>query len=92
MKFTKKNNFAGGTSLMGYVETNYDRLVAVFGEPTYLGRGDKVTAEWVLEFDDGTVATVYDWKEDETPMGQYEWHIGGHRRSAVDRVQECLAA
>jgi len=90
MKFTKDAN-PNGTHLQGYVTTDYNTLVDVFGEPDRRN-GDKVTAEWCLEFEDGTLATVYDWKMYETPYGQYQWHIGGDRRSAVDRVQECLAA
>ena len=36
-----------GTSLQGYIKTNYNDLVEVFGEPRYTSSGDdKVTAEW----------------------------------------------
>jgi hypothetical protein len=66
------------------VQAYYHQLVEVFGEPE--GGGDKTTAEWALEFEDGTVATIYDWKEYETPMGLYHWHIGGLNNLAVDRV------
>jgi len=61
------------TSLQGYMPARYEDLVAVFGEPE--GGGDKTTVEWCLAFEDGTVATIYDWKEYETPMGLYHWHI-----------------
>jgi hypothetical protein len=87
MKFTK-DGYADGTSLQGYVTAYYHELVEVFGEPT--DSGDKVTAEWCLEFEDGTVATIYDWKEYETPMGRYQWHIGGRNYDAVDRVISTL--
>jgi len=90
MKF-EKNVELDGTSLMGYVTTSYSRLCDVFGDPCRRN-GDKIKVEWSLRFEDGTRASVYDWKEDEIPMGNYQWHIGGDRRSAVDRVQECLAA
>jgi hypothetical protein len=83
MKFTKDAD-ANGTCLQGYVEAYYHQLVEVFGEPD--GGGDKTTVEWCLEFEDGTVATIYDWKEYETPMGLYRWHIGGNQRRAVDCV------
>jgi hypothetical protein len=85
MKFTSADwTDANGTSLQGYVEAHYHQLVAVFGEPE--GGGDKTTVEWVLQFADGTVATIYDWKESETPMGLYRWHIGGRNSTAVSRV------
>jgi hypothetical protein len=85
MKFTQTDwTEANGTSLQGYVTAYYHELVEVFGEPE--GGGDKTTVEWALKFADGTVATIYDWKEYETPMGQYRWHIGGKNNLAVHRV------
>lgn len=83
MKFTNEAD-VNMTSLQGYTEAYYHQLVEVFGEPE--GSGDKTTAEWCLQFEDGTVATIYDWKEYETPTGLYRWHIGGHSQKAVDRV------
>jgi len=49
----------GGTSLMGYVHTSYDDLVAVFGEPHFYepGTDDKVQCEWGFEYD-GEVFTI----------------------------------
>lgn len=65
-----------GTSLIGYVKTTYANLVEKLGEPET--DFDKSTAHWSLEAPDGTVATIYDWKNWTTPQGEYEWHIGGH--------------
>lgn len=86
-----------GTSLMGKVKTTYDELVAVFGPPTYKG-GDKTTAEWNIEFlveedvdeEEYIVATIYDWKQDSTPVGLHDWHVGGTRIDAVWYVQDTL--
>jgi hypothetical protein len=91
MKFTNDAN-VNMTSLKGSVTTNFSKLVETFGEPD---RGpddmaDKTTCEWHLCFEDGTVATIYDWKTDYTPMQEYEWHIGGRSSEAVDRVLEVL--
>ena len=83
MKFTNDAD-ANGTSLQGYVQAYYHQLVEVFGEPE--AGGDKTTVEWCLSFEDGTVATIYDWKEYDTPTGLYHWHIGGKSNLAVDRV------
>jgi hypothetical protein len=85
MKFTTEAD-VNGTSLQGYVQAYYHQLVEVFGEPE--GGGDKTTVEWCLSFEDGTVATIYDWKEYETPMGLHRWHIGGRGQKAVDRVTQ----
>ncbi len=87
MKFTTDAD-VNMTSLQGYMPARYEDLVAVFGEPE--GGGDKTTVEWCLAFEDGTVATIYDWKEYETPMGLYSWHIGGKNNLAVARVQQAF--
>ncbi len=92
MKFSNDANIHG-TSYKGIIRAYYHELVEVFGLPD---RGpdnydaDKVTCEWNLQFEDGTVATIYDWKESETPMGQYDWHIGGKSFEAVERVFETM--
>ena len=87
MKFTTGAD-ANMTSLRGYMPARYEELVAVFGEPE--GGGDKTTVEWCLEFEDGTVATIYDWKECETPMYKYNWHIGGMSKLSMARVESAF--
>jgi hypothetical protein len=89
MKFTKDAE-GTGTSLVGYVTATYDQLVAIFGPPDVMG-GDKITVGWVLRYADGPVATIYDWKENETPKGLYAWHVGGHSGSALNRVKDTLS-
>jgi len=89
MKFTQATwTEANGTHLQGYINATYDQLVARFGQPDE--GGDKTTVEWVLAFADGTIATIYDWKEYETPMYAYDWHIGGKSKTAVSRVTQAL--
>ena len=83
MKFTTQAD-VNGTSLQGYMPAYLHQLIEVFGEPE--AGGDKTTVEWCLSFEDGTVATIYDWKEYDTPTGRYNWHIGGRSQRAVDRV------
>ena len=91
MKFKNSSDIsADGTHLQGYVHTTYDRLVEVFGQPTYTEPGDKTTAEWILQFGNGTVATIYDYKEYTTPAGMYNWHIGGHDARAPYYVNELI--
>ena len=91
MKF-EKDCFKNGTSLKDYVTVSYDKLVEGFGEPDFgpNAGGDKVTCEWGLRFEDGTYATIYDWKEYETPMGVHRWHVGGDSSLAGIRVAEAL--
>tara|TARA_X000001316_G_C895171_1_gene15432 strand:- start:200 stop:511 length:312 start_codon:yes stop_codon:yes gene_type:complete len=76
-----------GTSLQGTINTSYDRLVELFGQPLQLEEGDgKVQVEWAVKFNDGTLATIYDWKEDKTASAVTEWHIGGFSQAAVFNV------
>lgn len=92
MKFTKTKPI-NGTSLKGYIVTTYDDLVRVFGPPSFGPNSDldKVTCEWNLKFRDGTIATIYDWKELYTPMFEHRWHVGGLNHAAVDRVHEAMS-
>jgi hypothetical protein len=91
MKFTNNAN-ANMTSLVGEFLITYAELTEIFGSPDRgpYDTGDKVTCIWELQFEDGTVATIYDWKMNSTPMREYEWHIGGHSEAAVDRVVDCI--
>ncbi len=86
-----------GPSFQGYLPpgTSYARLLEVLGPPSGDGDGCKVDVEWVLLFEDGQVATIYNYKtgpnyndgavriEDIT-----DWHIGGLDQRIVERVQE----
>lgn len=82
--------FNGG-SLKGYIRTDFQNLCETFGPPTHGPfdyEGDKVTCEWKIMTDNGLFVTIYDWKEGQTPLGQYEWHIGGHDFENVEWVSE----
>lgn len=81
-------NECNGTHLQGYITTDYATLVATFGDS--MGAGDKTTQEWILVGEDGTVATIYDWKQPSTPLHKCEWHIGGLSYKAVELVQDAL--
>jgi hypothetical protein len=78
MKFTR-DAIANGTSLQGEIVATYAELCQIFGQPDYGPDADmdKTTCEWTLKFEDGTIATLYDWKTRYTPRGDYSWHIGG---------------
>ena len=83
-----------GTSLKGYIETTYDELKSVFGDPYYGpdADGDKTTCEWVITFKDGKVVTIYDYKAGEvTPTDLYDWHIGGNSPKVLDYVATLMA-
>ena len=60
---------AGGTCLQGYIDANYADLCEKLGAHS---NGDeyKVDAEWVLRFSDGTIATVYNYKDGKNYCGE----------------------
>lgn len=92
MKFTNGGN-SNYSSLKGEFPITYAELVEIFGKPKYGPNDsdmDKVTCEWVLTFEDGTIATIYDWKTNRTPMNEYEWHIGGQSAEAYTYVVDCI--
>jgi len=79
---------ANGTSFQGTVTTTYNNLIDLFGQPRKGSIDKKTNCSWVLEFTDGTVATIYDWKMPEIPMEAYKWHIGGKTKKAVEKVSD----
>ena len=79
-----------GTCLQGFVVTTYDNLKSLLGRSLGKSGDGKVTAEWILEFEDGTIATIYNWKTGKTPKTPYRWHIGGKSKRAVECVEEAL--
>ena len=87
-----------GTHLQGYAKTTYDALVTAFGKPT-IADEFKIDWEWLIKFDDGTVATVYNWKNGPNycgPSGKKasqitQWHIGGKDDRVLTLVGEVLS-
>ena len=98
-------SLVSGTSLQGTVNATYSTLENLFGKPTF-STGDpyeKTQTEWVI---DGKVyftdqwgdkdfeyikATVYNWKTGgSTPIGEYDWHVGGDSYDAVEFVREII--
>ena len=84
-----------GTHLQGYIKLDYYDILDRLGEPQERDVY-KIDAEWVIEFYDGTVATLYNWKngrnycgEDGLDLHQIgEWHIGGNKKDVVRKIYE----
>lgn len=90
MKFRKaKQNEIMFTGLQGYITTDYKTLVKKLGKP-HITCGDKVTCEWQIRFENGVVATIYDWKYGKTPKHICQWNIGGEHPDAVKLVRELV--
>ena len=87
-----------GTSLQGYVNVTYAQLKRVFGQEHSTGDGYKVDAEWMLKFEDGTVATIYNYKAGKNYCGETgkaktkitDWHVGGRNPRALALVEAVL--
>jgi hypothetical protein len=83
-----------GSCFQGHITATHDELCKLFGNPTD-GDGYKVDAHWGLRFEDGTIATIYNWKDGRNYLGEEgkpveqitDWHIGGMSRAALDKVQ-----
>lgn len=68
--------------LKGYCCTTFANLVALLGKPHEHDR-DKITVLWAFRCADGTIFHVYDYKESFTPIGPYDWHVGGSSEKAL---------
>jgi hypothetical protein len=99
IKFTTHNDkhiSTGGTHLIGYVSTSYEKLVETFGPP--MNGHYKTDAEWDIKFSDGMVATIYNWKNGKNYLGDdgYDlheinsWHIGGLKPQVKVRIKFLL--
>ena len=85
---------SNGASLVGKVKATYAELRSLFGKPMTWDDG-KVDAQWVVEFSDGTIASVYNWKDGVAYLGEAglpiknitEWHVGGLSSAAHAMVQ-----
>ena len=81
------------TCLRGTLKASFADIVKVFGEPHSLGSFDEKTrVGWRIRFDDDTVATIYDYKN-ETPIEKLTyWSIGGFSDKAIDKIQEAFGS
>ena len=63
-KLTNKSN-AGTSYHMMNIVTTVNQLIDAIGKPQIEDNdgNDKVNVEWICELNDGTVFTIYDWKE-----------------------------
>ena len=90
----RTNKSLDGTSFHGatFSATLAD-LQVILGAPNNGGdHHDKVQNEWELELEDGTVFSVYDWKEYRryTDKETIEWHIGGMNQKDTFVAQDTL--
>mgnify|MGYP003119034882 FL=1 len=85
---------SGGTSRQGELEGYFrEDIEKVFGPPVYdePSQDGKVQMEWVIEFPDGTIATIYDYKQYDVATEDIDyWSIGGHKPLAAYYVKKAM--
>ena len=91
-----------GSSLKGYVNTTYDKLVAILGKPSYTDADPyaKGSCEWNLtvkvedpyDSDDYTYEdiSIYSWKYGCIPVEECSWNVGGFSFEAEEIAQTIL--
>ena len=94
----KKTDNVGGTFLQGYITIPYNSICNKLGEPSKADEY-KSDCEWAVEFDNGTVATLYNWKNGINYLGREygipkeeitNWNIGGNTKDAVTQLENIL--
>lgn len=99
MKYKKTDKICG-TYLQGHLnDVCYMQIRSKFGLPHSTGDEWKVSCQWAIEFEDGTIATIYDWKSCKEYCGDDEgihyknnesWNIGGNSYDALLNIKEVL--
>jgi len=92
------SNKTTGTCYQGTIKTSFTALCHMLGKPEFLINNFKSDVQWVLTFDDGSIATIYNWKdgknylgEEGTPIVQItNWNVGGHNERALKNVERLL--
>ena len=94
MKFQVNKIYMPASCLQGYINIEFDKLVGKLGQPqrpSYpKGVSRKTTAEWIIEFEDGTVVRIYNWKNGRTKGGYrniINWQVGGVSEKAAEYVE-----
>jgi hypothetical protein len=99
MKVNQSDINVSGTYLLGYINCTYDDIVETLGYPLEDGFDDyKSDAEWHIEFDDGLVATIYNYKNGKNYLGEHgynvcdipQWNIGGNSLRVVQMVLDLI--
>lgn len=89
-----KNNLPPvGSSRQGTLtDITYDDIEKKLGDPTWVDLGDgKVQGEWDIKFDNGVRATIYDYKQYDTPLQNVtNWSVGGNSPHSAYEVYKIM--
>jgi hypothetical protein len=97
----KQTNKTDGTSFQAHLESSYGNLVYHLGNPHITAKENvdgKTDAEWNFEFTDGTIATIYNYKDGKNYLGEKGkaveditvWHIGGFDKKAYFKIADIV--
>lgn len=80
------------TCLAGHIQATREDIIRAFGEPSQKDHSEKIKQYWQVQFKNGQVATVYDWRREATPVNGeiYAWHIGARNRATVQLVHDAF--
>jgi hypothetical protein len=78
------------TRRVGFLDAAYDNLVMAFGPPLRCHDNAGTHFEWNIMFNDGTIATVYDYNMAKPCYDVMEWHVGGHTSDVVKLVERAV--
>ncbi len=89
---------ADGTFQQDKINIAYNKLVDIFGEPHHEVNELRIDRKWLLQFDDGTVAIIYNWKNGANWQGDdsiladsiTDWCIGGCTQRAADLIKQSI--
>lgn len=97
MKFKTHNDqpiIAHGTSRFSSIQATTDQLVKAFGDPWIgePGPTDAPLIHWTLQFDNGSIATIYlhGYKVLPDPSDVVFWGIGAHRAETSYAVHQAF--
>lgn len=83
-----------GTSFNGLLfKASTKKIIEKLGEPDFRDEPtEKVTREWVLELEDGTPFSIYDYAEYRKygDSKVIEWHVGTTDKDGTNKVKEAL--
>lgn len=88
-----------GTGLVGHITADYKTLKRILGNPKKDSIDYKSDAEWEIEFEDGMIATIYNYKDGVSYLGKRngmpktkitDWHVGGNSNETLLRIINVL--
>lgn len=80
-----------GTHLVGHIKSTYTDMIKIF-DSSMRSKSQKSDFEWVIKFEDGTIAIIYNINSGRKNRGLppidmlIEWHVGGHDKKAFELV------